>query len=301
MKWESLEVADGTRLATYGVGNEGPGLVLANGLGGNILAWRHLVDFFSTNYNIQSWDYRGLYNSGPPSDPTAISVDVQARDMLAVMDAANLSSAVCVGWSMGCQVILDLYRQAPERVSGIVLICGAPGRALQTSLGGGQAGTMVRQVVDSLHTLEPYWAGVLPKTAPLTTFLPWLKFTGLISHCADLDIMRDQAEAFLNLDFDVYLATLAALDDHEARSVLSSVTVPTLIIGGDNDIMTPATVSEEMHRAISGSELLILRAATHYAPIEFPEHINLRIEKFLREHDLFLKKKKRKRTKRAAK
>ncbi len=286
MNWESLEVDDGTRLAAYQFGTKGPGLVLANGLGGNILAWQHLIDFFEPNYNLHSWDYRGLYNSVAPIPKTAVSVESHARDMLALMDDAGLESAVCIGWSMGCQVILDLYRQAPERVSGIVLICGAPGRALQTSMGGGHMGPLVRQFVESLHELEPHWSGLVSKTAPLAVLLPWLKYTGLISHCADLDIMRAQVAAFLELDFDLYLSTLSALDDHEARAVLPHVNVPTLIIGGDSDMMTPASVSQEMHHAIPGSELLIIRAATHYAPIEFPEYINLRIEKFLIDHQL---------------
>ena len=57
---------DGVRIVYYEGGNpDGPPIVLSNGLGGNIEAWNDLVLFFSERYRIVSWDYRGLYQSGP--------------------------------------------------------------------------------------------------------------------------------------------------------------------------------------------------------------------------------------------
>ena len=62
---------------------------------------------------------------------------------------------------------------------------------------------------------------------------------------------------------------------------LPHVDVPTLIVAGTDDTFTPYWLSEEMHARIPGSELLTVPGGTHVAPIEHPELITLRLEKFL--------------------
>jgi pimeloyl-ACP methyl ester carboxylesterase len=59
-----------------------------------------------------------------------------------------------------------------------------------------------------------------------------------------------------------------------------------LVITGDRDPFTPRQLSQQMARRIPGGEILVVRGATHYAMIEYPELVNLRIEKFFREHGL---------------
>ena len=50
--------------------------------------------------------------------------------------------------------------------------------------------------------------------------------------------------------------------------------------------MTPRSVSEEMVRRVAGAELSIVRGGTHYVPVEFPQLVNLRLDRFFREHGL---------------
>ena len=60
------------------------------------------------------------------------------------------------------------------------------------------------------------------------------------------------------------------LGEHDAEDVLARVHVPTSIVTGDRDIMTPPFTAERMHRAIGGSRLVVIRGGTHYTPVEFP-------------------------------
>jgi pimeloyl-ACP methyl ester carboxylesterase len=69
--------------------------------------------------------------------------------------------------------------------------------------------------------------------------------------------------------------------EHTAYDHLPLVKVPTLIVAGTEDTFTPYWLSEEMHARIAGSELLTVPGGTHVAPIEHPELIALRLEKFL--------------------
>ena len=279
-----VSAPDGTDLAAYTVGSAGPWICLSNGLGGSLEAWRHLVTHFERKqHRILSWDYRGLYKSGKPAVAADVGVVTQVKDLLAVMDAAGVEKCIHIGWSMGVQVLLELYRMAPERVESLVLIGGAAGKPLSTVLGGGTVAQIARPIIDKLHQFEPFYRSLPPKAAAARFLVPMLRLTGLFSSTVDTDVLKDLAGDYLSLDFDCYLATLKALSEHDATDVLPAVAHPTLLIVGDKDLFTPPAVSEEMQRRIPQSELLVVRGGTHYAPIEFPELINLRIEKFLRE------------------
>jgi pimeloyl-ACP methyl ester carboxylesterase len=75
-----------------------------------------------------------------------------------------------------------------------------------------------------------------------------------------------------------------SLGEHDAARVLEKIRVPTLVIAGDRDAFTPRQLAQQMARRIPRGELLLVRGATHYTAVEFPELVNLRIEKFFREN-----------------
>ena len=90
-----LVSACGTKLAIYRTGlKEGPVLVLSNGLGGNIHAWRHIVDYFSDRFRILSWDYRGLFRSGRPRDRRSYGFAHHLQDLERVL-------AAIAAWPLG--------------------------------------------------------------------------------------------------------------------------------------------------------------------------------------------------------
>src|SRR5512138_2664709 len=125
----TVTARDGTSLATYSAGMPGsPVIVLANGLGGNIAAWRYLVEHFSPRFRVLSWDYRGLYKSGPAPEPAdGYRMDRQIDDLADVLEAEEVDKAVFVGWSMGVQVLFEFWRNHPARFAGLVQINGAAG------------------------------------------------------------------------------------------------------------------------------------------------------------------------------
>ena len=62
---------------------------------------------------------------------------------------------------------------------------------------------------------------------------------------------------------------------------LSSIKMPTLVIVGDSDAITPPDVAEAMAKKISGAQLVTIRGAGHMSPMEQPEQVNAAIERFL--------------------
>ena len=134
-----LEIATDDRverwrdIALHDTGGCGPPLVLANGLGGPFVSWRHQVDYLRDRHRIVSWDYRGLYGSSRPSgDPPRVGVDAHVDDLERVLEATGIERAAFIGWSMGVQVILELYERRPEIVTHLVLINGTYGKPLTT-------------------------------------------------------------------------------------------------------------------------------------------------------------------------
>ena len=112
----------------------------------------------------------------------------------------------------------------------------------------------------------------------------WLKRLGIVGGTMDEDLFREIAADFGGVNLDRYLSILRELGDHDAAHVLDAIAVPTLVITGDRDAFTPRQLAQQMARRIRGGEILVVRGATHYAALEYPELVNLRIEKFLREH-----------------
>jgi pimeloyl-ACP methyl ester carboxylesterase len=100
---------DGTRIG-YQVSGQGPCIVLANGLGGTYIAFRHLYDALD-GYRVVCWDYPGLYTSSPPTDPAANTVPHQVGDLMEILDREQVDGAVIVGWSMGVQVAFEALKR----------------------------------------------------------------------------------------------------------------------------------------------------------------------------------------------
>src|SRR5690606_18042411 len=88
--------------------------------------------YLAQHYRVLHWNYRGHGRSGRPRDRARVGIRDHARDLLRVLDHAGLARAVLVGHSMGTQVCLETYREAPERAAGLVLICGSYGKITRT-------------------------------------------------------------------------------------------------------------------------------------------------------------------------
>ena len=279
---------DGTSIAWHSAGppNASTTLVLANGLGGTYSAWRHQVAYLRDRVRFVTWDYRGLYGSGRPRDPHAFGVDAQVEDLFAVLDAAKVSSAVLVGWSMGVQVSLEALRRRPSLARALVLLNGTFGRPFSTLPGGFFAAQIVPQVLSALRRYHGLTSAALRRVVGWPETVGWLKRIGLVGPTLDDEVFADVVAAFGTMDMDAYFRTLKALGEHDAIDLLPRIRVPTLVITGDRDLLTPRKTAERIAKKIPNAEILVIKGGTHYTAVEFPELVAQRIEKFLRDHQL---------------
>jgi pimeloyl-ACP methyl ester carboxylesterase len=281
----TFQTWDGTELAYQSVG-EGPTILLSNGLGGTFAAWRHLVDYFGNRFRLVSWDYRGLYRSALPSDATRITVHDHARDAEALLRHLGIARAVVVGWSMGVQVNFELYRNAPALFDALIVVNGTYGLPFETAFNIKLAKHLLPGIATFAGRNAHLWVPALRWLVGHPRFMPVLKRTRVVAETLDEQVFKELASDYSELNFPVYMETIKNLGSHTAEDLLPQVQVPTLIVAGDRDLFTPLATAERMRREIQGAELLVVRTGTHYLPVEFPELVNLRIEKFLRDHGL---------------
>lgn len=278
---------DGTELAYASVGRSGaPVVLLSNGLGGTSAAFRHIVKYFDDRLRFVTWDYRGLHKSRLPQDLTRLGVVDHARDADALLRHLDVDRAIVVGWSMGAQVNFELFRLRPELFRALVVINGTAGGAFNAALERRFGADWFPSFAATAGRTAHRWVPLLRWVVSKPRFMSIFKTLGFASESLDEATFQELASDYGSLDFGLYMELIKRLGEHQAEDLLPSIDVPTLIVAGARDLFTPPALSERMHKLIPGSELLLVRGGTHYLPVEFSELLNLRIERFLRDHAL---------------
>lgn len=273
---------DGTRLF-YGVRGAGPAVVLNDGIGCDGFAWKYLQPHLATDHRVVHWHYRAHGRSGLPVDPGRIDLPAHARDLLAVLDALEVDRAVLVGHSMGTQVALETYRLAPERVAGLVLVCGSYGKVTATFHGSDMLKQVLPAILDAVERRKGLARALWGRLPSRLAF----HIARLSKEVDALAIREEDFRPYMEhvsaMDPSIFLGMLRLAGEHTAEDLLARIEAPTLVISAERDTFTPAALAQHMAEAIPGAELFVLRGASHAAPIEQPVAIQLRIDKFLRE------------------
>jgi pimeloyl-ACP methyl ester carboxylesterase len=182
---------------------------------------------------------------------------------------------------MGVQVALETYRRHPDRVAGLVLVCGAPSHPLRTFRGSA--------ALEAWLPMIQKWVQKVPSVINRVTraVLP----TRLAYEVASrLEIRREliepadfmpYLEGMARIDARLFVAMLSAAGAHSADDLLSQILVPTLVVAGGRDGFTPPERSRAIAAAVPGAELLEVPNASHTAPIEHPHLVNSTIRDFL--------------------
>ncbi len=275
--------ADGTRIWWRAAGQGSPAVILSDGVSCAGYIWRHLFPAIAARRRVIHWNYRGHGRSEVPRDVERVSLLDCADDLFAVLDAAGESSAVLAGHSMGVQVCLEAHRRVPERVRALALLCGVPGRVLDHFHGTGLLAASFPYVRAAVLR-APRLARWCFRRALATELAVQI---GLLFEVNRELLPREDLERYLveaaEVDVGTYVRMLTSAAEHDASDHLPEVKVPVLVVAGEKDTWTPFALSTRMRAAIPGSDLLVLPAGTHTGPLEHPELVALRLEKFLTE------------------
>lgn len=275
---------DGTRIWWRSSGTGDPAVVLTDGIACAGFIWKYLEKALARRRRVIRWNYRGHGRSEPPRDPARVAVQDCVDDLLAVLDASGERRAVLAGHSMGVQVVLEAHRQARERVAGLLLVCGSPGRLLDSFHDSpllGQVFPYAREAVEAFPGLARLLFRKLVPTEIAYEIGTALETNRRLIRREDL---WPYLETVSEMDPALFVRMLASAAAHDASDHLPKVDVPTLVVAGEKDTWTPMWLSVRMHTRIPGSEMVVLPGGTHVGPIEHPALVNRSVETFLASH-----------------
>jgi pimeloyl-ACP methyl ester carboxylesterase len=276
-----LKSFDGTRIY-YEVRGEGPPLVMAYGIGCLINHWHQQIKYFSSRFQTVVFDYRAHHKSEIPPDRDQISVDALARDLLALAEHLNLPAASFMGHSFGTQVLLRAYDIHPSLFHNMIFINGFASNPIAGMFGNDLAERVFHSLKAGFdrapETISYIWQKSVnnPVAIQLAALLGGFNIN--LTHLKDIEIYM---KGVASMDLDAFLRLFESMMKYDGRPVYDRITVPTLIIGGKKDSVTPQNYQEEMNLKIRKSQLLLVPYGTHCTQLDMPDYVNLRVEKFL--------------------
>lgn len=292
-----VEADDGTRLLVRihsPQEQRSAPLVLLDGLGCEGYVWAHIADYFRAQRPVIYWQYRGHGRSEVPRDLATLTMAQVVADLGRVLDATHTDQAVLCGHSMGVQVALEAYRTMGERIAGLALLCGGYEHPMESWHASPDPDAPPTLANRAMRRVFPYLTGAFLHY-PDVAMRVWrraipTRLTYELAVRTEVNGARFEPRDFWpylkhlgEMDMRVFATFARALAAHSAADVLPMIEVPTLIVGAGRDTFTPVWLSEEMWRRIPESDYLHIPDGTHAAPIEHPELVQLRLEKFLRE------------------
>ena len=285
---KQLRLDDGTRLAYELHGPEGaPTVCLLDGISCEGYAWRYLTPYLTTRMRVLHVQYRGHGRSGLPRDPEAVTIPHLARDMVEVFDRCDVGDAICIGHSMGVQVAIEMAFRSPERVAGLVLICGAPGRALDTFQNSDAGKRLLPHFKTLTDNHRESVARALRLIMPTNLAFFVAQNTELNKELVRKEDFMPYLEHFGSMPPKLFIRMLEDASERRSSGYLGRLDCPSLIIAGERDGFTPARVSRAMADALPHATYELLSEASHTAPIEVPEQIERLIQRFFDDHDLW--------------
>ena len=243
-------------------------VVLLHGFPFNHTMWRGQAEALGESYRVITPDLRGHGGTGLGEGAALSSMEEMATDVAALLDELNVSERVVLGGlSMGGYVTLAFYRLFPQRVRALILADTRPQSDTEEARRGREE-TAQRALREGMQTVAD---AMLPKLlAPSTREEKPAVFERVQEMILS---MRPEGAA-------AALRGMAARRDQ--TDLLQEIDVPTLIIVGSEDALTPPKDSETMHRAIRGSRLVVIEGAGHVSNLERPAEFNRALEDFLK-------------------
>ena len=235
------------------VRGEGVPVLFVHGFPFDHTVWRHQLATLSRAKRIAP-DLRGVGSSGTPASD-GYTLARYADDLVAVLDSLGIQAAVVCGLSMGGYVIFELLRRHPERVRAIVL---ADTKAEPDSDEG-------KRGRDELAAL----AGREGPDAVIDRLLPRLLAPATLA--TQPEVVAQVREMARRWTVPGLVGALHTLRDRpDSTATLRAVRVPTLIVVGEDDAVSPPTAAQAMAALIPGAQCHVIPAAGHLAPLEQP-------------------------------
>ena len=258
---------NGARLFYTDTGGDGPVVMFSHGLLFSTEMFDDQVAHLKGKYRCIAYDHRGQGQSG--ASQSGYDMNTLTDDAAALLAALKVDKCHFVGLSMGGFVALRMALNHPERVMSISVLDSSADAEPQENHGKYKMLNFILR-----------WFGPKPVVGSI---MPIMFGQSFLKDPARKQL-RDRWRRFLGQVADKK-AMSKAVDGVIAREAvyerLGEITVPTLIVVGDEDTATVPAKSERMHKAIEGSEFQIIPNGGHVSTIDAPDAVNAALSDFL--------------------
>jgi 3-oxoadipate enol-lactonase len=242
-------------------------IVLINGLADDLETWVFQVDaLLGAGYRVLRFDNRGIGSSGTPDGPYTTAQ--MAQDAKALVDELGISDFHLLGVSMGGMIAQEYALANPGDLRSLTLACtyAAPG--------------------PFCSRMFAMWADMAPVNGVPFIMRDVALWAFTVPFFEEREAEAEEFEgemAQLAMPVEAYLAQLASIRTHDTTDRLGRITVPTLVLAGEEDILIPVRLSRRLHDAIAGSEWAQTPGG-HACLWEHPEPFNQAVLGFLSGH-----------------
>jgi 3-oxoadipate enol-lactonase len=255
----------------YEIAGDGPTLLQLHGLGLGHANFSTVTPMLKKRFRVVDWDMRGFGDSDKPLPP--YTLETWADDAAALMEHLRLETAHIHGTSMGGMVGLVFAAKYPARVQRMVIGC-----------------CMARY--DTMAILNKLvWKSLARATgmsAAVATLIATQAFSRqYLDRPEAHEMLRGMAAAFAKNDPDLWIHFCEVLEGADLEPLLGRITMPTLILSGDSDIMTPVDSgprgigTRRMAEMMPNATLQIIKGCGHLNLAERPEESTEAITRFL--------------------
>jgi 3-oxoadipate enol-lactonase len=226
--------------------------------------WKAQVDEFSRNYFCTAYDIRGLGES--PTGDGQFTMESFVDDLEAIITKLKLNKPILCGLSMGGYIGLRALERFEEKFSAAIL-CDTRPEADSNE------GKLKRAAAIKRINTE----GLVPFTKDFITNC----YGNYYKQNSKDDFEKRIAKSSTFDAIGLKGSLLAMLGRNDTTEYLSKIKIPSLVICGEHDALTPPPVMEAMAEKINGADFIVIKNSGHMSPIENPEEVNKAIQGFL--------------------
>ena len=238
-------------------GGERTPIVFLHGVGSDKSVWRPQLEHFRGDRRAIAFDYPGYGESDPA--PEGTTRDDYASAILAAMSELGIRKAHVCGLSLGGVVAIALHHAWPERVASLIL-----------------ADTFAE---------HPEGRGFYERSIEASSDMRMLaeaRIDILIAQAADPAVRTDLIETMARIDPAAFRIGAEAVWLADQRDRVHDIRVPTLVLCGDEDRITPPALSTALTRMIPGAQYEQIARAGHLTNVERPDEFNTLVGAFIR-------------------
>lgn len=249
----------------YEMEGKGEPLILLHGMSNNSQSWRRQLQNLKESFTVIAWDAPGY---GQSSDPSKEFREFsQFADVLkGFLEQFHYESVYLLGHSMGAAIAIDFTYRFPSMVKSLILSDATRGAA---ALDEEENGKRLKQRLHSIETLNPK---EIAKN----------RVNALLAPNPNEEVKEEAEKIMGQVRPAGYRAVAYSLSCLNQMDMLQAISIPTLIIYGELDSVTPVSEAKIFHEKIKNSKLVTIPETGHLCYQEDSNSFNQHVSAFLK-------------------